>query len=238
MLGSDVLSVRLGGIFALRRLAEEHPEQYHIQIIELFCAFARNPTKDNRIEFAPEGYGDQDEQIRTVRADVEGVMNAIGSRSLTGISLEQRSADFKLYLRDANLSDLQVQFAKLSGAWLTNANLSGAVLPHANLSCARLRQANLSGVELRHADMSDAKLWGANLSKAILYDANLSGTDLSGIAARSVANKVPVCGLTQAQLDEARADPDKPPKLDGVLDAETGKPLVWPREPCGGEERL
>ena len=28
MLGNDVLSVRLGGIYALQRLAEEHPEQY------------------------------------------------------------------------------------------------------------------------------------------------------------------------------------------------------------------
>ena len=30
MLGSKVLSVRLGGIYALGRLAEEHPEEYHI----------------------------------------------------------------------------------------------------------------------------------------------------------------------------------------------------------------
>ena len=28
MIGSDVLSVRLGGIYALQRLAAEHPEQY------------------------------------------------------------------------------------------------------------------------------------------------------------------------------------------------------------------
>ena len=31
MLGNEVLSVRLGGIYALQRLAEDHPEQYHIQ---------------------------------------------------------------------------------------------------------------------------------------------------------------------------------------------------------------
>ena len=46
MLGSGVLSVRLGGIYALRRLAEEHPE-YHIQIMGLFCAFVRHPTEDS-----------------------------------------------------------------------------------------------------------------------------------------------------------------------------------------------
>ena len=44
MLGNGVLSVRLGGIYALQRLAEESPGQYHIQIMRLFCAFVRSPT--------------------------------------------------------------------------------------------------------------------------------------------------------------------------------------------------
>ena len=43
MLGSDVLSVRLDGIYALDRLAAEQPASYHIQIMQLFCAFARRP---------------------------------------------------------------------------------------------------------------------------------------------------------------------------------------------------
>ena len=46
MLGSDVLSVRLGGIYALQHLAEDHPDQYHVQIMLLFCAFARRPVND------------------------------------------------------------------------------------------------------------------------------------------------------------------------------------------------
>ena len=44
MLGSEVLSVRLGGIYALRQLSDEHPEQYHVQVMRLFCAFACHPT--------------------------------------------------------------------------------------------------------------------------------------------------------------------------------------------------
>ena len=140
----------------------------------------------------------------------------IGSRSTESTSLE-RNEDFKLYLRGANMSYLQVQQAELSGSWLTKANLSGATLPDADLSGARLRRANLSEV----------KLWGANLSKAILRDANLSGADLYGIDARSPTYNKPVCGLTQAQLDLAVADPHNPPKLEGVRDAETGEQLVW-----------
>ena len=36
MLGSDVLSVRLGGIYALERLAKESPCEYHVQIMKAF----------------------------------------------------------------------------------------------------------------------------------------------------------------------------------------------------------
>ena len=50
MLGSDVLTVRLGGIYALQRLAEEHPEQYQIQIMQMFCAFVRHPTQRDGTE--------------------------------------------------------------------------------------------------------------------------------------------------------------------------------------------
>ena len=44
MLGSMVLSVRIGGIYALAGLAREHPEDYHTKIMRLLCAFVRNPT--------------------------------------------------------------------------------------------------------------------------------------------------------------------------------------------------
>ena len=46
MLGSETLAVRLAGIYALQRLAEEHPEQYHIEIMKLLCAFVRHPAED------------------------------------------------------------------------------------------------------------------------------------------------------------------------------------------------
>ena len=58
MLGNDVLSVRLGGIYALEHLAREHPDQYHLQIVKLLCAFVRNPPREGGIETTPsEGKG-------------------------------------------------------------------------------------------------------------------------------------------------------------------------------------
>lgn len=233
MLGSPTLSVRLGGIFALRSLAEEHPEQYHIQIMEIMCAFVRHPTKDSSVERPLNLHHEYDYYMRTLRADVQEAMRTIVIRSPSGISLE-RSREFKLYLRDAHLVYLQVQDANLSCAWLTNANLASAELPRANLSSARLRKATLVGAKLRRANLSDAKLWGANLYGAILQNAILSGADFCGIDADSQEYREPVRGLTQNQLDQARADPGNPPKLDGVLDAETGEPLVWRGKPRDG----
>ena len=44
MLGSKVLSVRLGGIYALQRLAQEDPEQYRDQIVGLLDIFVKDPV--------------------------------------------------------------------------------------------------------------------------------------------------------------------------------------------------
>ena len=46
MLGNSVLSVRLGGIYMLQHLAKEHPNQYHLRIMQQLCAFVRSPTKE------------------------------------------------------------------------------------------------------------------------------------------------------------------------------------------------
>ena len=57
MLGNDVLSVRLGGIYALQDVWRESiQKQYHVwgRSCTYFCAFVRHPTKDNAGESAPD----------------------------------------------------------------------------------------------------------------------------------------------------------------------------------------
>ena len=84
---------------------------------------------------------------------------------------------------------------------------------------------NLSGACLVDVNLSVTQFIGADLSGTLLHRANLSG------AAFSNRNRDTPCRLTQAQLDSARAAPNDPPHLDGVLDAKTGKPLVWRGKP-------
>ena len=72
------------------------------------------------------------------------------------------------YLRDANLTD-----ADLEGANLFRAILEGANLIDANLNHAKLYYTNLRG-----ADLTRAKLWSANLYGANLYGADLRAANL------------------------------------------------------------
>ena len=199
MLGSEVLSTRLGGIYALEGLSEEHPSRYHIQIMKLFCSFVRNPTNSS---------SDQTEQgcaeATVLREDVQAVMTAIGGRGAEGLAIE-REVNFNLDLRGADLS-----FARLSGANLDKANLTGAKLRfasffetplispnpsepiptrenqpqarpilagehiHPDLAGMEDRQANLSLAILIDADLHRAHLMGANLSGAQIMNADLS----------------------------------------------------------------
>jgi hypothetical protein len=274
MLGSDMLSVRLGGIYALQRLADEHPEQYHIQIMRLFCAFVRRPTADksdgDRETAKPGSAKEPDaEGKQRIREDVQAVMEAIGSRSEKGMALEKKET-FTIDLRGASLRGANLESANFSGTLFGGVDLSDAVFganfgqaanlsmavfgPDANLSGAWLGSTDLRGASLAGTKMPKAKLMGANLSNARLMGADLSKTSLAAAkffrAALEEANlsgatlyirytfpdgsdgsPSPALGLTQAQLDEARADPNNPPRLDGVFDAETGEPLVWHGKP-------
>ena len=192
MLGSDVLSVRLGGIYALQRLAEDNPKAYHIHIMQLFCAFVRGPTGK------PESYYDpatdyespRTEPPAPPREDVQAVLTAIGGRSRAGLACEVAS-NFGLELDGADLSGVH------------------------------LRRANLSGANLRGVYFAYARLFGVDMSGVDMALANLSDTDFSG------RGQDPAIGLTQSRLDEARADEGSAPDLEGVVDATTGKPLVW-----------
>ena len=110
-------------------------------------------------------------------------------------------------------------------------NIRGAMAENMCFSDANLRGSDLSGSWMSGADFSNANLSRSILHGAELWGANFSGTnllraDISG-AIFSDQFEGAAVGLTQAQIDSALADPDDPPILDGVLDAETGQPIVW-----------
>ena len=202
MLGNDVLATRVGGIYALQRLAEEHPEEYHLQIMNLLCSYARNPKIN---VFKPED---------RVSEDVQSIMYAIRTCRQKEAALKlERAEQFRL-----NLTKTHLRGGDLSGI-----NLSNADLPEANLGAAFLGHANLSGAYLLGANLSGATFSSANLSEANLSVANLTADSLAG-------NK-PITDLTQRQLDSACAESNNPPTLE-AFDSATSEHLTWNDNPC------
>ena len=183
MLGSTVLSVRLGGIYGLASLAEDHPDQYHAPIFQLLCTFVRRPPE--------EGKSDDKHELRQ---DVQAAMTAICGRSEAGIGHEKATRGFLLEETASVEEGVTVRRKGLFWLDLSGANLRSVDLLEARLSRANFRDADLSNSTLMEANLSHAILWRANLSHARLWKANLSKADISQGATLSNAD------LTYANL--------------------------------------
>ena len=239
MLGSGVLVVRMGGVVALERLASDQPVEYHIQIMNLLCAFIRHPSEDASHVGASAATNEGDDP--KCRPDVELAAQVLGRRSDAQCKIERKN-EWLIDLRDAKLSGAKLSFANLCDARLNRSDLSGINLVGAKLrSTDKLRRtdlgnANLNDASLTDADLSRANLLRADLTNAGMFETNLTGADMFEAILDSALLKDAnltntilrnVQGLTQKQLNTAKASKDSPPFLTNSLCAETGDPLVW-----------
>jgi uncharacterized protein YjbI with pentapeptide repeats len=179
-LGSDKdrLDVRIGGIYALERIARDSPRDQPA-VIEVLSAYIREQSREEWL--VPRSEVDPTLQ-RATRPDVQAALTVIGRRDATNDRYRVDLQKAELYgadLRDAYLAEAFLFGAKLEQASLNDANLYRANLAIAKLDSADLRDANLSGAYLVGTDFSGADLTGADLSVANLFRASLILTDLT-----------------------------------------------------------
>jgi uncharacterized protein YjbI with pentapeptide repeats len=195
-LGSDKLNVRIGGIYALERIAGDS-ERDHPTVMVVLAAFIREQSG---------------EQAGEVLADVQAAATVVGRRDAT-------LAIPRIDLGNANLARADLVGANLAGAKLTDAKLTGADLTRADLTGADLSPGELrriladTGLPLAvvatdpHADSYTAAyfdreaLKGASLDFAFLTGADLTGADLAftGISRANLTGAI----LTRANLTGA-----------------------------------
>ncbi|WP_250906287.1 pentapeptide repeat-containing protein [Nonomuraea sp. NEAU-A123] len=216
-LGSAKLDVRLGGIYALERLAIDSPRD-HPTVYDVLAAFLRehDPQLGAKIPREP-------------ATDIQAALTVIGRRNPTLVGSAINLADTHLRganlpyanlrgaklhyadlrgadltgadLRGANLDSSKLRYAYLGDADLRNAELPNADLREVNLPDADLRGAFLGSADLREADLRDADLTGADLGSANLLDTNLDNANLRG------ADLTGIVGVTeQAIRSRARVD--------------------------------
>jgi hypothetical protein len=190
-LGSEKLEVKLGGIYALERIARDS-EKDHWPIMEVLTAYVREKTPwSDPPPLAPPA----------VQLDIAAILTVLGRRRVEFESdIDWRLGLAGSDLREAQLIDAHLEEAYLWGAHLEGANLwrarlEEAELTEAYLTGAYLFQAHLKGADLSGADLTGANLSGADLSAADLAEVNLRGADLSGAK-----------GLTREQIESAITD--------------------------------
>jgi len=176
-LGDEKLEIRLGGIYALARIANDS-ERDHWSVVEVLCAFVRSRAKS----FAG--------AHPVVPTDVQAALTVLGERTVEFETDEQcldltrvdlRGADFRgAFLERAHFGDSLLDLADFFRASLRGADFRGASLQGTHLREAHLEEANFTGANLQNASLRLATLRKTTLTGARLDATTLIGANLSG----------------------------------------------------------
>jgi pentapeptide repeat protein len=191
-LGSAHLDVRLGGIYALERIARDSPDD-RATIGEVLTAYIRGHAPwPPRLEDQPpiEAAIETVAFLRLRAPDVQAALTVLGRGHFADPDPDAPQLDLadtdlrRSYLSRADLRRARLYGADLRRARFDDTDLRGATLIRAYLQEAHLLGANLQDAVLHHADLRDADLTDANLAGADLRHANLQGTKLDGVDLR------------------------------------------------------
>jgi pentapeptide repeat protein len=174
-LGSEKLDVRIGGIYALERIARDSPRD-HPTVIEVLSAFVREHSREDS------GTGPS---ARSKRPDVQAAVTVIGRRN-TG--------------HDRQRVDLS--YADLTGANLMDANLARTSFLSAILSQALLSRADLKNSYLGAAKLVSAAFC---VSLSLIGRSSESARGAVGLAAMSCATRAPAPASSTAVAPDASA---------------------------------
>ena len=195
-IGSNCLDVRLGGIYALKRIARNsRTDRNTVQYV--LAAFVRGHAP--WFVGSPDGpqhpTSTVDEHLPwlQVRApDIQAAVGVLGRRP-------DPDPTRPLYLSRVDLRSIQ-----LDGADLTDTQLRHANLARAWLRGTKLDRCDLKDTDLRRAHLVEVSLIGANLAGAYLEGADLRWADLRGADLRGADMRA--FHLKEARLNNAKAD--------------------------------
>jgi hypothetical protein len=165
-LGSDKLDVRIGGIYALERVARDSAKD-HPTVMEVLTAFIREhsreplspPDREHSREPLPPPDTSSPDQQRWIRPDVQAAVVVVGRRDARRDFL-----DF-IDLTRAGLGGANLNGLNFNRVYLTSGDLTGATLYSAGLLGAVLTGANLTGATFTNANLTGAGLGGTNLTR-------------------------------------------------------------------------
>ncbi|MEU2585292.1 pentapeptide repeat-containing protein [Streptomyces avermitilis] len=188
LLGSENVTQRLGGVFALERIMRDS-EKDHALVVQVLAGFIRQHASqplpglvEVSARFQRGPLGEEIQAALTVlgRRPVRKESFEIDLRSVHLVNAHLYKANFAAFdLRETDLSGAYLLEANLAGAELEGAQLSDAYLVGAQMNEALMARADLSGADLSQANLSRAQMYGVTLTRAVMQRADLSSADLS-----------------------------------------------------------
>ncbi len=201
-LGSDKAPVRLAGVYALERLAQDHP-QHRQTIVNLLCAYLRMPYRPP----ADPATDDTAMQERLVRGAVQGVLEshlqpAAGDRFWPGTDLSLGGAHLEYFwFRECEAREVDFRYATFHAiAAFRDSRFTGrAYFQHSRFTgTADLRRTAFTRANFTAADFAGDVDFGAE-------PAPPRTVDLTGATAAPAATRAWPAGWTDAP-DPATAD--------------------------------
>jgi uncharacterized protein YjbI with pentapeptide repeats len=167
-LGNENADVRIGGIYALERIARDSSVDRDT-VVDVLATFVREHTRIDPRTPSKEKVG----------ADVQAALSVLGRRP--DVQKEARRLDlYHAGLNNADLSDGDFRGAMFYYCSLEDATFASAKLDGAGLSFCTARTAAFTQSQARGANFVNAKYTNGWFLAADLSDADFYGCDLSG----------------------------------------------------------
>ena len=158
-LGDERLDVRLGGIYALERIARDS-ERDHGPVMEVLTAYVRRYKRSERD-------GEEDAPY-----DVQAIMTVVGRRKVSG-----DPQDSRLDLRGADLRHIQIRGGDFRSVWLNNVELDGARFTSCDFAGASLAGAQAGNALFFESNLAGSYLVRADLARAHFIDTSLEAAE-------------------------------------------------------------
>jgi hypothetical protein len=199
-LGDPQLSVRVGGIYALERIANDS-ERDHWAIMKTLAAFIKQhapySANDNYSQQIKDMFfRDQFSRFKNdrIEQDIQAALQVIGRRNL--------KADPKNRDEILDLQNIILSHADLSGLKLSKINFYGSFFYKPNFVETDFNNSLLANALLFKPTFAYAKFKGGIFKGTILYQPHTLNTNLRG------ADISYMTGWTQEALDKAVGDKD------------------------------
>ena len=227
------IDARIGGIYSLQMLANNHIVEYGAQVVKTLIAYIKQNAQPP-LPKETRALGENMINLQPGSSLNSGVLNAPSQKQACDIGEDVKAAfkvleqllanhkkhfvegkespdEIKLSDQDLNFSGSNFSSLDMSGVPLyrykwNSVNMQEARLAFADLHEADLTFANLQNTNLSEANLQAARLASANLQGAGLEKAMLQGANLSGAnlqAARLASANLQGAGLEKAMLQGA-----------------------------------